>query len=93
MKSECEERLDDILQWLDKNPAKSECKIYYDGTKQWSLRSKPYIGFFNGEETLMRDNRLHREDGPALIAPAGNTYWIKEHKEWHLNGRLYIETI
>jgi hypothetical protein len=61
----------------------------------------------DGIITYFVDNKLHREDGPAIIYPNGTKFWYKEgnnhrevgpakvwvdgNEEWWLNGELHRE--
>ena len=61
----------------------------------------------NGSQAWLLNDKLHREDGPAVIYPDGSQYWFlngKRHREdgpavirpdgyqaWWLNGQQYTK--
>ena len=67
-----------------------------------SLQLKDGKSILNGHEYWCKNNRFHREDGPAIIHKDGSKFWYKEgqrhredgpaaiweddEKEWWLNG-------
>ena len=41
-----------------------------------------YVVWLNGNEYHRKHNKLHRDDGPAVIYANGSQYWYKDGKPY-----------
>ena len=82
-------------------------KIIYKGNRFVFMRKRNGLVKGNGRKCWYKNDRIHREDGPAIIDAKGNKFWYKNDKlhredgpaiekingdrEWFIDGKWHRE--